>query len=371
MSLILPVARCAALSLLVGLAAPAARAACPTTMPDAAFKTCVTTELAGLAAAVVSAVQAGNELRDEVDLLEAENAELYALNAEITIKLEEALADIDALEDADVAGLGDYLSVDAATDSVVFTGANVYVQSGSGATDDYRTTLYGGGSGSMTGLGNLIVGYNEDDNYGPLDRSGSHNLVVGSEHGYDGFGGIVGGYANTNSGWYGLALGGTNNIASGAWSTVCGGVYNEASGSRATVAGGTNNEASGQYSVASGGDYNLAEGDYSAVYGATQSDATANRGAVFGAYQGVSSGDYSAVLGGYGNEASGTRSVVTGGYANIASGSDSAVSGGYASEAYGDYSAVSGGYVNVAGGDYSVVYAGVANTASSDYSYQP
>src|SRR5438045_3831947 len=36
-----------------------------------------------------------------------------------------------------------------------FTGCNVYVQSGSGKTDDNAST-----GGALTGLGNLIVGYN-------------------------------------------------------------------------------------------------------------------------------------------------------------------------------------------------------------------
>ncbi|MBZ0253910.1 MAG: hypothetical protein K8I02_11280, partial [Candidatus Methylomirabilis sp.] len=55
----------------------------------------------------------------------------------------------------------------------VFEGVNVHVRSGGGATDD---------GGSLTGLGNLVVGYNEADAVTPQGRGGSHNLVVGEGH---------------------------------------------------------------------------------------------------------------------------------------------------------------------------------------------
>ena len=61
------------------------------------------------------------------------------------------------------------------------TGANLYVNSGSGATD-----------GPVNGLGNVIIGYNEFRGTGD-DRTGSHNLVVGSKNNFSSYGGIVGG----------------------------------------------------------------------------------------------------------------------------------------------------------------------------------
>ena len=62
------------------------------------------------------------------------------------------------------------------------TGVNVHVRDGSGGTD-----------GAVNGLGNLIVGYNEDSGD---TRSGSHNLVVGQGRGSSsrtdpGFGGRI------------------------------------------------------------------------------------------------------------------------------------------------------------------------------------
>ena len=61
----------------------------------------------------------------------------------------------------DLPDLASYLSVNTGTNAVVFSGANVYVQNGSGGTS------------GINGLGNLIVGYDESNN--DL-RGGSHNL---------------------------------------------------------------------------------------------------------------------------------------------------------------------------------------------------
>jgi hypothetical protein len=65
---------------------------------------------------------------------------------------------------------------------VEFDAANVHVQSGSGSTSAMPTN----------GLGNLIVGYNEGAHAG-----GSHNLVVGEEHTYTSWGGLVAGFFNS------------------------------------------------------------------------------------------------------------------------------------------------------------------------------
>ena len=79
---------------------------------------------------------------------------------------------------------------------VIITGANLHVRSGSGST-----------YGTINGLGNLIIGYNEDLT-GEKDRSGSHNVVVGRNHNYSSFGGFVVGTSNTISGQYSSVSGG-------------------------------------------------------------------------------------------------------------------------------------------------------------------
>src|SRR5205807_10532964 len=88
------------------------------------------------------------------------------------------------------------VSYDAATKVLRITGANLQIVDGTGTTD-----------GAPNGLGNLIIGYNEDA-ASPLTRTGSHNLVVGVGNSYSSYGGIVAGASNTVSGPYASVTGG-------------------------------------------------------------------------------------------------------------------------------------------------------------------
>lgn len=117
------------------------------------------------------------------------------------------------------------------------TGANLNVRSGSGATD-----------ADTNGLGNLIVGYNENvlrDDGTLAPRIGSHNIVVGGEHGYSSYGGLVAGWGNYISGRFASVTGGRENTASGWGASVSGGHINTASGFMSSVTGGVRNTASG------------------------------------------------------------------------------------------------------------------------------
>ena len=104
------------------------------------------------------------------------------------------------------------MSLESGGDDFVFTGVNVHVRSGSGATD-----------GSVNGLGNLIVGYDELRGSGLDDKTGSHNLVVGPTHNYSSYGGLVAGCRNAVSGIYASVSGGSNNAASNECASVSGG----------------------------------------------------------------------------------------------------------------------------------------------------
>jgi hypothetical protein len=97
---------------------------------------------------------------------------------------------------------------------VIFTGANVHVQRGSFVNNN-----------SGSGAGNLIIGYNEDS-FG-RQRTGSHNVVVGAEHGYASDGGFVAGLGNTISGRYASVTGGMDNHAGGYASSIRGGRWLE------------------------------------------------------------------------------------------------------------------------------------------------
>jgi hypothetical protein len=124
----------------------------------------------------------------------------------------------------------------------IIEGANVHVQNGSRGQ--------GGTWGeAFTGLGNLLVGYNDRlpcRSCPPEKRTGTHNLVVGSFHSYTGNRGFVAG---------------SRNKITGLSASVCGGKNNEARGSYASVSGGHGNLASGGAASVSGGDYRVAPDD--------------------------------------------------------------------------------------------------------------
>ncbi len=132
----------------------------------------------------------------------------------------------DYLQSTDITelnGLMDYLSVDINNHEISFVGANLNILSGSGDTQ------------TLNGLGNLIIGYNDND--GDL-RSGSHNLVIGDKHSYSSFGGLVAGFDNSLSGDSASITGGRSNSAAGAYTIVAGGLDNQANGDTSAIGGG-------------------------------------------------------------------------------------------------------------------------------------
>ena len=142
----------------------------------------------------------------------------------------------------------------------IIEGANVHVRSGSGETSDGCPSIPPDDNlcKSLTGLGNLIVGYNGErpvrSHGNAIEvRKGSHNLVVGDQHTYASFGGFVAGGSNLVFGAKASVLGGTSNRATGFASVISGGQGNVASGVRSSVSGGRLNIASGDSSSVSGG----------------------------------------------------------------------------------------------------------------------
>jgi hypothetical protein len=84
---------------------------------------------------------------------------------------------------------------------IFITGANLHIVNGLGSTD--CTDEQGREIPDCpNGLGNLIVGYNElrDPEFFENIRTGSHNVVVGQQHDFSRFGGLVVGRFNTISG---------------------------------------------------------------------------------------------------------------------------------------------------------------------------
>jgi len=188
------------------------------------------------------------------------------------------------------------------------TGVNLQLVSGSGSTD-----------GPINGRGNLVIGYNSDDLGDGTDvHSGSHNLVIGDDHSYTSYDGLVGG------------------------------LDNEISAPGATVLTGNQNTASSSFAAVTTGGANTADSLYASVTGG---------------YQNHAAGFFSAVTGGAGNTASGVDSAVSGGISNVASNNEAAVCGGQQNEASGFAATVSGGTLNAAAGDGAAVSGG--NTRSA------
>lgn len=183
------------------------------------------------------------------------------------------------------------------------TGANLNIRNGSGATSGTMGSPY---VAQPNGLGNLIIGYNENGippcgGCTPQDerpRTGSHNLVLGVDNGYTSIGGIVVGFANAVTNSYATVTGGAYSTASGLFSTVSGGELNTANVEGAAISGGLQGIASGRWSSVSGGSKNTASEESAAVCGGSANTA---------------SGLFSSVSGGTGNTVSGQSSSISGG----------------------------------------------------------
>ena len=288
------------------------------------------------------------------------NEELQARISELEERL---LAMEELVANNTVLRLDGYLSLDdsdPARPTALFAGTNVQVVNGVGST------------GTINGLGNVIVGYDETvyssrravcsmgsafsvgsiltraDCVGQgfvwsvSHKSGSHNLVVGSGHNYSQYGGLVVGTYNTINGPYATVTGGGYNTASGNRSSVSGGQNNAARGHDSSVTGGHYNVAQVRVSSVNGGSENLARGILSTVSGGQQNEAIDHFTTIVGGHRNEARKG-SSVLGGSHNRAIGYRSSVSGGNGNVTRGRDSHISGGQNNTARGDNSSISGG----------------------------
>jgi hypothetical protein len=232
--------------------------------------------------------------------------------------------------------------------TVEFSGVNVQIVDGSGYTS------------TVKGTGNLVLGYDEN----ARTQTGSHDLILGEDQDYTGYGELVGGYDQTVSGPYAAAVG-YGNTVSGEF-TLAGGDQNVVSGELDSVVGGYKNTASNELDSILGGCSNVAgTGTVSVASICTNSSSYPD--------------DFATIAGGSGNQASGITSSVTGGEFNLASDPLSAIAGGCGGLtgpgtarnpvcASTGYEAISGGVSNRANGPGNVVSAGDFNTADGDQS---
>ena len=284
--------------------------------------------------AQVNAVQTANTLlKNEINILKTSNANLQnqvnSLKTSNTA-LQGKLAAVQANPVFNLAPLASYVTVrfglerGVAGPHIFFTGANIHIVSGSGFTDD-RGTPYG--------LGNLIIGYDEDPK-DPLpadlinglptmqtagtpstlntgDRGGSHNLVIGAANRFtrSAFGGFVAGQRNTISG-VGASVSGGFLCGSGLLDSVSGGLRNTAGGVFSVVSGGGFNSASGELASVNGGFENEASGTSASISGGTENIANALFASVAGGANNTSGGEGTVVLGGLDFTTTGFFSIV-------------------------------------------------------------
>jgi hypothetical protein len=276
-----------------------------------------------------------NNLKTAVESAQRENAELRGQIKDLQAALAASIALKDALSVQNVNGVR----------TVRFTGVNLQVVNGTNSTE------------IINGAGNLIVGYDEantntrimcslatDVNGGSLttdaaclaaggtvvlrQKSGSHNLVVGSQNSYSSAGGIVAGSGNFITAPFASNLGGTGNLASGRFAVNVAGQGNHSTGSTAATLAGTNNTASGTNASVSGGSSNTASSVGTTVSGGSRNVASGPQSNVTGGIRNESSGPFSHVSGGGNNNSSGATSTIAGGSANDSRAPTSSISGG-------------------------------------------
>jgi hypothetical protein len=239
--------------------------------------------------------------------------------------------------------LNGVLSIETVNDvrTVRLTGVNFQVVNGLGRTE------------SVNGAGNILVGYDEPSTFeftaplcssararngaliaseadcltaggvfGTQHKSGSHNLVLGTQNGYSSFAGIVAGRLNYSNEIYASVLGGVDNRASGRFSAVVTAQGSTARGGNSAILGGIGGQANGSHSTVVGGIGNVAAGQQSVVVGGERNEAPGEKSVMLGGFRNVVSGVHATVSGGRVNTVSGQASSLLGGANRAVSGTN-------------------------------------------------
>jgi hypothetical protein len=154
-------------------------------------------------------------LAASVAALQSEVAALQATVSSQAATISSLQAELAGTAAQNAFALGNYVTVDT-TDAtlkgvkapnIIFSGANVHIVSGSGMTVD------------TTGLGNLVIGYDDDTGHTSIDaaRNGSHNLILGDYNTFTSNGGLVAGKYNAISAEYASVSGGDNEHRERLW----------------------------------------------------------------------------------------------------------------------------------------------------------
>jgi hypothetical protein len=230
-----------------------------------------------------------NRLRTAVEAAERRNTEL-----------QNRIRDLEAAL-SNVRSLNEVMTVEAVNGirTVRLTGVNLQVVNGLARTE------------TINGAGNLIIGYDEPNSFttqpicsqararngavitdeaaclaaggvfSTQHKSGSHNLVLGTQNGYSSVGGIVGGRFNYINEVFASVVGGVDNRASGPFSVIVAGQGHLAQESSA-ILGGNGKQTLARNSSISGGVGNIASGENASVTGGERNTASGINSSILG-----------------------------------------------------------------------------------------
>jgi hypothetical protein len=231
---------------------------------------------------IATAVNDNNtRIGDLTQLQTVSNSDLVAAINELTARVAALESDNTALTNLVAALETKTAPMSLSGTDLTFSGVNVYVNNGSGAT------------ANTNGLGNLIVGYNEAnlDSYGVAakapgtqTRVGSHNLIVGRGHEYTSYGSFISGQGNESTASYNAITGGSFNTAGG-YGDLLAGSFNIATGADDALIAGANNSITSDYSSITGGTSNYVSGHWSSISGGQSNSVTGDKDSISGGYQ--------------------------------------------------------------------------------------
>lgn len=161
----------------------------------------------------------GKNLRNPIAQLQAMVDELTVRVADLETNrqtIEQLHVRVEALEAENTTLQARLACISTASNSwdLFLDGCNVHVRDGTGGSD------------STSGLGNLLIGYDE----GIGGKTGTHNLVVGPNHQYTSWGGVVFGRDNRTTAPSASALGGSGITVNHEGSWGAGAVADNATG---------------------------------------------------------------------------------------------------------------------------------------------
>jgi len=235
-------------------------------------------------------VQAGTT--EDIALLKADVAAMKITLTEQQNAIAQLLSELDNNDAVKMGKLG-YVKIETNEINalkgphVIFEGVNVHVRDGSGQT---RGNNNGEEGYVMTGLGNIVVGYNElpvnpfyltGEEFSPADRLGFHNLIMGEQNRNKGYGSIIQGY-NCIVGSNSAGISCDTSMINESWSVIISGNNNAINNYGSVIVGGQENKINSEYAVGVAGYSNIINGPRASTVGGSYNQANGENGSITG-----------------------------------------------------------------------------------------